>query len=89
MCFCALASRRTNAVDGTLEEQKPRIEKILKDQLLTNLEGCQGYLDTQKIVIGYEPIWAIGPWKKRLQVKPTSGFCLGFHQRGGEREFWF
>jgi triosephosphate isomerase len=48
---------------GNFEEQKLRIEATLRNQLLTNMEGAKSILDEQKIVIAYEPIWALGPDK--------------------------
>lgn len=48
---------------GTFEEQKPRIEAVLKSQLLLGLEGVRDISRDKKIVIGYEPVWAIGPGK--------------------------
>ena len=48
---------------GEFEEQKPRIETVLRAQLLAGLQPAQGYLKDGKVVIGYEPIWAIGPGK--------------------------
>jgi len=48
---------------GNFVEQKPRIESILKSQLLSNLKDMKSRLKKQKVVIGYEPIWAIGPGK--------------------------
>lgn len=49
--------------EGSLDQQKPRIKAILKSQLLTNLEPAVAYKENRKIVVGYEPIWAIGPGK--------------------------
>ncbi len=48
---------------GLFEEQKPRIEAVLRSQLEMNLKGVAGFINNRKIVIGYEPVWAIGPGK--------------------------
>ena len=49
--------------EGDFVEQKPRIESVLKSQLLLNLRDVKSRLKNQKVAIGYEPIWAIGPGK--------------------------
>ncbi|MEI7850937.1 MAG: triose-phosphate isomerase family protein [Kiritimatiellales bacterium] len=49
--------------EGTFEEQKPRIEAVLKAQLEIGLKGVAEFLPQRKIVLGYEPRWAIGPGK--------------------------
>lgn len=58
---------------GSFEEQKPRIESILKSQLISNLEPAVAYKEERKIAIGYEPIWAIGPGKT-----PPGGAYISF-----------
>ncbi|MGI9862368.1 triose-phosphate isomerase family protein [Moorella naiadis] len=49
--------------DGSFTEQKPRVEAVLKSQLEIGLKGIKGKTGNQTIVIGYEPVWAIGPGK--------------------------
>ena len=48
---------------GSEAEQEANVKAVLKSQLLTNLKGIEPYIDRAKFVIGYEPIWAIGPGK--------------------------
>lgn len=48
---------------GEFEDQKARIMAILKAQLLTGLQNVTRAVQEQKVVIGYEPVWAIGPGK--------------------------
>ncbi|MBT9775971.1 triosephosphate isomerase [Clostridium sp. MCC353] len=44
---------------GESSEEQPRWQEVLKEQLSTGLDG----VDTSKVTIAYEPIWAIGPGK--------------------------
>ena len=48
---------------GDFEEQKTRIEDVLRSQLDIGLKNIEIKNPEEKIVIGYEPIWAIGPGK--------------------------
>jgi triosephosphate isomerase len=48
---------------GAFEQQKPRIQKALSDQIKLGLDGLKDHLGDSRVVIGYEPIWAIGPGK--------------------------
>ena len=59
--------------EGGFEDQKPRIEQSLKNQLLVGLKGAKDKLSGRDIIIGYEPIWAIGPGK----VPPDAEY-IGF-----------
>jgi triosephosphate isomerase len=49
--------------EGDFEAQKPRIKTVLRGQLERGLKAVGRYADKRRIVIGYEPIWAIGPGK--------------------------
>lgn len=85
---------------GEFEEQKPRIEAVLREQLLQGLKGVQNKQPDQNIVIGYEPIWAIGPGKTppgveyisfvsayiKSVVKKELGFNVGVVYGGGLKE---
>lgn len=44
---------------GESAEEQSRWEEVLGQQLAVGLEG----VDTERVVIGYEPIWSIGPGK--------------------------
>lgn len=70
MCVGETADERGS---GSFEEQKPRIQKVLEIQLEMGLKDVEGYLANNKIVIGYEPIWAIGPGKT-----PPGAEYIGF-----------
>lgn len=70
LCIGETAKERGS---GTFEEQKPRIQKILKAQLKRGLKGASDYIPKNQIVIGYEPIWAIGPGKT-----PPGADYIGF-----------
>lgn len=58
---------------GNFKEQKPRIEKVLRNQIKQSLKGIEKYLPQRKVVIGYEPVWAIGPGKT-----PPGAEYIGF-----------
>ena len=60
MCVGETADERG---EGTLDEQKPRIEKVLTHQVLAGLKSVVEAKTDKDFVIGYEPIWAIGPGK--------------------------
>jgi len=49
--------------EGAFEVQQPRIETILRGQVLKGLHHAKAEVQAGKVVIGYEPIWAIGPGK--------------------------
>lgn len=86
--------------EGSFDEQKPRIEAVLKAQLEVGLKGLAEYLPKQKIVLGYEPRWAIGPGKTppgaeyigyvaeftKKTVKELYGFDIPVVYGGGLKE---
>ncbi len=49
--------------EGTFEEQQVRIKEVLRSQIQRGLSGVKEFLPKSGVVIGYEPIWAIGPGK--------------------------
>lgn len=49
--------------EGSFDQQRVRIEAALKGQLVNGLRGAVERAGERQIVIGYEPIWAIGPGK--------------------------
>ena len=59
--------------EGTFDQQKPRIEAVLRDQLTIGLNGVKDCMGDAGIVIGYEPRWAIGPGKT-----PPGAEYIGF-----------
>lgn len=44
---------------GETSEEQPRWQQVLGEQLCVGLDG----VDLSKVVIGYEPVWSIGPGK--------------------------
>ena len=60
MCVGETAEERGEV---TLEEQKPRIEQVLKAQVKAGLASVANAGSGRDFVIGYEPVWAIGPGK--------------------------
>jgi triosephosphate isomerase len=73
---------------GPFEEQSPRIQKVLKQQLVIGLSDVKRYLPDRKIVIGYEPIWAIGPGKTP-PGKEYIAFVSKFIKGVVKKEFGF
>ena len=49
---------------GSDEEKIENLREVLTKQLTVGLKGVKEIIGQQKIVIGYEPIWSIGPGKK-------------------------
>lgn len=74
--------------DGDFETQKPRIEAVLRSQLETGMKGVAGFINERKIVIGYEPVWAIGPGKIPPGVE-YIGFVSNFIKKAVKELYGF
>lgn len=53
---------------GEKSEDRQRWQEVLEKQLAVGLKG----VDTGRVVIGYEPVWSIGPGKKSASVENIS-----------------
>lgn len=86
--------------EGNFEEQQSRIKNALSGQLERGLRGTVNYISSREIIIGYEPIWAIGPGKTppgkayiayvskliKDMVKELYGFDIPVVYGGGLKE---
>lgn len=85
MCVGETAEERG---EGSFDDQKPRVEAVLRDQLELGLAGLEKVRGGRDIAIGYEPRWAIGPGKVppgpdyigfvSAFIKYTAGEILGY-----------
>ncbi len=69
--------------EDSFEEQQPRIQTVLRSQVEIGLNGAASYFGTQKLAIGYEPIWAIGPGKAPPGVE-YIGVVSGYIKKTSE-----
>ena len=97
--FC-IGETEVQRGNGTFEEMQDNVKKVLRDQLIRGLKGVEPYLPHNNIVIGYEPIWAIGPGKTppgeeyiafvssyiKQVVKEELGFDISVVYGGGLKE---
>jgi triosephosphate isomerase (TIM) len=72
---------------GEFIEQKPRIKSVLQGQLIRSLRGNKKDM-TKRLIIGYEPIWAIGPGKTP-PGKEYISFVSSFIKKTVKKEFDF
>jgi triosephosphate isomerase len=74
--------------EGSFDEQQPRIQAVLEQQLVANLKGLPEMIGDRQVVIGYEPIWAIGPGKIP-PGKEYIGFVSAFIQQVVRQNFGY
>ena len=70
LCLGETAAQRG---EGGFQQQQPRIQSALRSQVEAGLNGVAAHLGKRELVIGYEPIWAIGPGKT-----PPGAEYIGF-----------
>jgi triosephosphate isomerase len=58
---------------GETEEEQSQVEATLEAQVRRGLDGLDVSYPDRRLVVGYEPIWAIGPGKT-----PPNGDYIGF-----------
>ena len=83
-CMGETAAERGEGGDA---EQRRRAEAILEEQVRVGLEGLAGFLGSSqpaRLVVGYEPRWAIGPGKVPPDP-PYIGFVAGIIKAAAER----
>jgi triosephosphate isomerase len=83
MCVGETAEERG---EGTLDEQKPRIEQVLAAQVKAGLASVGEAGRGRDFVIAYEPVWAIGPGKTP-PGKEYIGFVSSLIKTIGKESF--
>ena len=61
---------------GERMEERPSWREVLSDQLAQGLDGA----DMGRVVLGYEPVWSIGPGRT-----PADARCIRRRRAGSSR----